>query len=492
MPGIGEVNDVARQQWSPTMAPEAAEVERRPRTEEPMTVEATADGEMGATTGRSDLADAECRTGGNGDRCPHPDRDHGSVGDRERGIGRRTGEADHRGAAEPEGRSSQCDLEAGGVVVVAHEPIADAERAVVHRSRRGHSDVPVPEPAGMVLDGGERAAVDHLDAGGRDLEGLERTRGVLGASQSSIGGDDTELFEVGLDATDAEVDKGFGEGSQCGFAGRAGHDDLGEERVVVRADLGTRYDPGVDAGGRRRSPFHEPTGRGSVADPGILGVDTGLERATVETGRTLDEGTDLAGSAQDHPLDEVDAGDRLGNGVLDLKSRVDLEERRLLAVGVIDELDCARRSVRDRASQSDGGFDERCPNGVGQARSGGLLDHLLVAALQRAVAVAEGDDLAESVAEHLDLDVTGVVDIALEEDAGIGEVGGGERRDGRERGDEFVGAPAESHADAAAPGRALEHDRESDPLGGDDGRVGPVEQTGAGEDRNAVGHREVA
>ena len=53
-----------------------------------------------------------------------------------------------------------------------------------------------------------------------------------------------------------------------------------------------------------------------------------------------------------------------------------------------------------------------------QARRGRLLDHLLVAALQRAVALAERDHAAAAVAEDLHLDVAGRAHEALDVDAG--------------------------------------------------------------------------
>ena len=40
-----------------------------------------------------------------------------------------------------------------------------------------------------------------------------------------------------------------------------------------------------------------------------------------------------------------------------------------------------------------------------EGRRGGLLEHLLVAALQRAVALAEMHAVAVAVAQHLDLDM---------------------------------------------------------------------------------------
>jgi hypothetical protein len=54
----------------------------------------------------------------------------------------------------------------------------------------------------------------------------------------------------------------------------------------------------------------------------------------------------------------------------------------------------------------------------GQAGRGGLFEHLLVAALERAVAVAEHGHLAAAVAEDLHLDVPGALHEAFEEDPG--------------------------------------------------------------------------
>ena len=51
-----------------------------------------------------------------------------------------------------------------------------------------------------------------------------------------------------------------------------------------------------------------------------------------------------------------------------------------------------------------------------------LLDELLVAALDRAVALAEVDDVAVRVGEHLHLDVARVLEVALDVDGRVGEV----------------------------------------------------------------------
>ena len=53
---------------------------------------------------------------------------------------------------------------------------------------------------------------------------------------------------------------------------------------------------------------------------------------------------------------------------------------------------------------------------------GRFLDHLLVAALERAVALAERDDAAGAVTEDLDFDMARARHEAFEEEAGIAEI----------------------------------------------------------------------
>ena len=53
---------------------------------------------------------------------------------------------------------------------------------------------------------------------------------------------------------------------------------------------------------------------------------------------------------------------------------------------------------------------------------GRLLDELLVAALDRAVALAEVDHVAVRVGEHLHLDVPRVLEVPLDVDGRVGEV----------------------------------------------------------------------
>ena len=86
------------------------------------------------------------------------------------------------------------------------------------------------------------------------------------------------------------------------------------------------------------------------------------------------------------PFDQIDPGDFLGDGVLDLKAGVHLHEKDAVGVqafaGVGDEFDRACALVIDRLGGAHGGGADGFAGGGVHAWSGGFLDHLLVAALQ--------------------------------------------------------------------------------------------------------------
>src|SRR6185437_7648317 len=91
-----------------------------------------------------------------------------------------------------------------------------------------------------------------------------------------------------------------------------------------------------------------------------------------------------------------------------------------------------------------------------EKRARRLLDHLLVAALDRAFALAEMNDVAMRVGEHLDLDMPRLGDVFLDEDAVIAE-----GRTRLARGEpqalaQGVVALRQPHALATAAGRGLD------------------------------------
>src|SRR4029077_20812613 len=107
--------------------------------------------------------------------------------------------------------------------------------------------------------------------------------------------------------------------------------------------------------------------------------------------------------------------------VLDLDTAVHLEEEVLAAARVDDELDGTEVAVANLARERDGVSGQRRAQLGVERRSGRLLDDLLVAALDRAVALTEVNHGAVSVGGDLDLDVARGGDEALEVDALVAE-----------------------------------------------------------------------
>src|SRR4029079_7018939 len=97
-------------------------------------------------------------------------------------------------------------------------------------------------------------------------------------------------------------------------------------------------------------------------------------------------------------------GGHLGHAVLDLDARVHLEEEVLAVLGE-QALDRPGPDVADRASGLDADLPDPLAQRLVDGRRGRLLDELLVAPLDRAVALAEVDRGPAAIGEHLDLDM---------------------------------------------------------------------------------------
>ena len=198
----------------------------------------------------------------------------------------------------------------------------------------------------------------------------------------------------------------------------------------------------------------------------VFGINARFDRMAVKADLGLFERKLFARGDLKLPGDEVDAGDRLGHRVLDLKPRVHFDEPE--AVGtqtrgtVGDKLHRAGADIADRLRRRDRGGAHLRPQRPGHSRRGCFLDHLLMPALQRAVALAEMNDIAMPIAEHLNFDVARRCDIFLDQNAARTK-----RRCG------LANCPFEriikggvgvdtAHASAAAAGRRLYQDRIAD------------------------------
>ncbi|PNY27761.1 Uncharacterized protein TCAP_02317 [Tolypocladium capitatum] len=158
---------------------------------------------------------------------------------------------------------------------------------------------------------------------------------------------------------------------------------------------------------------------------------------------------------------QVNAADHLSRGVLDLETRVELEEVELVVGVRVQVLDGAGGDVADELAEADGGVLHGL-EGVGLGDGdGGLLDDLLVPPLDGAVAAEEGDVVAVLVGQQLDLEMPGVAGQLHDEDGGAGDLAGG----GLVQGLEVVGADGLADALAATALGGLDHDGEANLLG---------------------------
>ena len=118
---------------------------------------------------------------------------------------------------------------------------------------------------------------------------------------------------------------------------------------------------------------------------------------------------------------EVEAGDHLGHGMLDLEARVHLDEIELAVL--VEEFDGADAEIAELAHRAGDDAPISARAAALRAGEGASSQDLLVAALQRAVALAEMDDVAVAVGEHLDFDVARLLEIFLDVDGVVAERG---------------------------------------------------------------------
>ena len=212
------------------------------------------------------------------------------------------------------------------------------------------------------------------------------------------------------------VDRGGARGSM--------RDELCNHGVVEDRDFAAFVNAGVVAHrnarqvrlGRRAVAHETPDGRQKIARR-VLRIDPRLDRPAGKLHIALPQRELLACGDPDHLLDEIDAGHQLGDRMLDLQAGVHFEEVEALVL-LDDELDRAGRVVADGPGQRD---RLRRPSLraslASQERRGRFFHDLLVAALDRAFALAQVDDVAVLVAQHLDLDMARIDDEFLDEDA---------------------------------------------------------------------------
>ncbi len=270
-------------------------------------------------------------------------------------------------------------------------------------------------------------------------------------------------------------------------------DDLGQHRVVVRADDRARVQAGIHPDVARpgfgqaehRSPGgHELTGR-------VLGVDAGLGGVPVQAYVVGGQRQPLPRRHTHLPLHQVDPGDQFGDRVLHLQPGVHLQEEELVrAVGGDDALHGARADVADRAGGLHGRPSHALPRVRVEQRRRCLLDDLLVPPLQAALPLPEVQAVTVGIGEHLDLDVPRRGDEPLDEQPVVAERPARltPRRLHRLR--QTVGGGHHAHPLAATTGGRLQQYRVAHPFGGRRHGIHPGHIALSGDHGNARGgHR---
>src|ERR1019366_5144837 len=225
--------------------------------------------------------------------------------------------------------------------------------------------------------------------------------------------------DVGPDAGDRVLDQRAAHPADGQLPSRAPDDQLGDHRVVAGGDHPRsgerRIDPDPRTGGLVVAG--DPARRGHEAVAVVLGIDPAFDGMTPGHQVLLAELEVLAGRDPQLFGDKVHGVHGLRDGMLDLQPRVHLQEEEL-TLGV-DQLHRAGVDIADRARGGDGDLTHALPGLRVDDDRGRLLEDLLMAALDRAFALAEVNDIAVGVGEYLDLDVPRFLDVALEKDGGV-------------------------------------------------------------------------
>ena len=197
-------------------------------------------------------------------------------------------------------------------------------------------------------------------------------------------------------------------------------DELGDHRIVIRRDLPARRETRIDADIGWQFHRHDPAGRRQEAAFGILGIEPRLDGVAVEADLRLLKRQLFAAGNTELPFDQIETRDRFRHRMLDLEPRVHFDEPERVGAqpfgAVGNEFDRAGADITDGARRLDCGcahLRAQLRRHAGRRR---FLDHLLVAPLQRAVALAEMNDIAVAVGEHLDFDMARRGNVFLEQD----------------------------------------------------------------------------
>ena len=201
-----------------------------------------------------------------------------------------------------------------------------------------------------------------------------------------MGKDGLQKVDVGHNSVDHKLLQGGLYAPDGGGTVLGVDDQLGQQRVVEMGHLTAcceaRIDP--DAGAARLDKLQELAGARQKSAGRVFGVDAALDGMAALAEMDLFEGEALPACDADLPVDQVQAGDQLGDRMLDLQAGVHLEEIEFVRVGVDDELDGAGVVIIDGFCRGDRSISHLLPQLRREQRRGRLFDDLLMPSLDGA------------------------------------------------------------------------------------------------------------
>ena len=140
---------------------------------------------------------------------------------------------------------------------------------------------------------------------------------------------------------------------------------------------------------------------------GVFGVDAELKNMSFKADIFLFESECFAAGDAELFLNEVDAGELFGNGMLYLDAGIDFHEVEMASF-IQEEFDGANRVVIGGADNVDCALPHFLAKFGRYFGAGGLFDEFLASPLDGAVSLAEVDVIAVFISHHLHFDMAGI------------------------------------------------------------------------------------
>ena len=305
-------------------------------------------------------------------------------------------------------------------------------------------------------------------------------------------------IDVRADAPNAKLaqgavhprDRGLGRGGPSG--------DFLKQAIIVARDHSPRIGRAAikaDAHARGTPIGRDAAVIGDEIIGRILGRDPALDGVTVKfdvilAGHTRRFDQRFAFGDQDLRAHDVDACHLFGDGMFDLHTGVHLDEVKCARVHIHQEFDSARAFVVHMFADLLAKQADLFALGLAEIGGGGAFHDLLVAPLDRAIALVKMVDIAVAVAQYLYLDMARAQDHLFQIPLAIAKGGLGLAAPLADLFFQFRRAHDRAHpASTTTPGR-LEHERIAHRLGLGADRVHVVAQHfGRGDDRHTGRHR---